>query len=91
MAPFIHLESSKPKGTENLYGLLHAIKNHLIISFKYYKYWEDELSERRVEPYALKEFKNRWYLIANDLKNKIVKIKLKIIFCLEYEDRRGFE
>jgi len=73
VAPFIHLESSKPKGTENLYGLLHAIKNHLIISFKYYKYWEDELSERRVEPYALKEFKNRWYLIANDLKNKIVK------------------
>ncbi len=27
LTPFIHLEKRKPQGTENLYGLLHAIKN----------------------------------------------------------------
>ena len=27
MTPFIHLEKRKPQRTENLYGILHAIKN----------------------------------------------------------------
>jgi hypothetical protein len=27
LTPFIHLEKRRPQGTENLYGLLHAIKN----------------------------------------------------------------
>jgi len=29
LKPFIHLEKRKPQGTDNLYGLLHAIKNKL--------------------------------------------------------------
>lgn len=69
----IHFEKRRPQGTENLYGLLHAIKNQVQINFTYRKYWEDELTERIVEPYALKEFKNRWYIVANDLKDKKVK------------------
>ncbi len=43
------------------------------ITFTYEKYWEDSLSTRTVEPYALKEFRNRWYVLANDLKNDVVK------------------
>ena len=66
LTPFIYLEKRKPQGTENLYGLLHAIKNRLQIKFSYQKYWEDEISHRTVEPYALKEFKNRWYVMAKD-------------------------
>ena len=50
-----------------MFGLLHSIKNNLIINFSYHKYWEDQPSDRKVEPLALKEFKNRWYLIARDL------------------------
>lgn len=69
----IHFEKRRPQGTENLYGLLHAIKNQVQINFTYQKYWEDELTERIVEPYALKEFKNRWYVLANDLKDNQVK------------------
>jgi len=69
----IHFEKRGPRGTENLYGLLHAIKNTLQISFAYHKYWEDEITHRIAEPYALKEFKNRWYVLANDLKDKRVK------------------
>jgi len=69
----IHFEKRKPKGTENFHGLLHAINNKLQISFTYQKYWEDAITHRTVEPYALKEFRNRWYLLANDLKDKQVK------------------
>lgn len=66
LKPFIHLEKRKPQGTDNLYGLLHAIKNKLQIKFTYQKFWEDESSERTAAPYGLKEFKNRWYLMAKD-------------------------
>ena len=69
----IHFEKRKPQGTENLYGLLHSIKNQVQIKFTYQKYWEGELTQRQVEPYALKEFRSRWYVLANDLKDRKVK------------------
>ncbi len=73
LAPFIHLEKRRPQGTENLYGILHSIKNKFQIKFSYQKFWEDEMSERTVEPYALKEFKNRWYIMAKDSKDSKIK------------------
>lgn len=73
LSDHIHFEKRRPQGTENLYGLLHAIKNKLQIRFTYLKYWEDNLTQRVAEPYALKEFKNRWYILANDLKDNKVK------------------
>lgn len=73
LTPFIHLEKRRPQGTENLYGLLHAIKNKLKIKFTYQKFWEEEVSKRLVEPYALKEFKNRWYILAKDSKDNNIK------------------
>lgn len=39
----------------------------------YQKYWEDELTERIVEPYALKKFKNRWYVLSKDLGDDKIK------------------
>jgi len=69
----IHFEKRRPQGTENLYGLLNAIKNQLQIKFTYQKFWEDELTKRNAEPYALKEFRNRWYVLANDLKDNLIK------------------
>ncbi len=73
LTPFIHLEKRRPQGTDNLYGLLHAIKNRLQIKFTYQKFWEEVLSQRLVEPYALKEFKNRWYIMAKDSKDNNIK------------------
>ena len=84
----IHFEKRRPAGTENLYGLLHAIKNKLQIKFEYHKFWEDEISQRCAEPYALKEFKNRWYILANDLKdNKIKSFALDRLSNLEITKR----
>lgn len=73
LTPFIHLEKRRPQGTENLYGLLHAIKNKFQIKFSYQKFWEEEISQRTTEPYAMKEFKNRWYLMAKDCKDDNIK------------------
>lgn len=69
----IHFETRKPKGTENLYGIIHAVKNNLKIRFTHYKFWDKTPTERSVEPYGLKEFKNRWYIVAKDDKDNIIK------------------
>jgi predicted DNA-binding transcriptional regulator YafY len=73
LSDHIHFEIRRPQGTENLYGLLHAIKNQLQIRFTYQKFWAEEISQRVAEPYALKEFQNRWYVLANDLRDNKVK------------------
>lgn len=70
---FIHLEQRRPTGTEHLYGLLHSIKNRLEVKFNYSKYWEEHTSHRQVASYGLKEYRNRWYLVARDFKDDLVK------------------
>lgn len=70
---FIHLESRRPLGTENLYGILHAIKNRFKIIFVYQNFWDEEFSHRLVEPYALKEYRNRWYVIGKDENDNKIK------------------
>ena len=73
LSKYIHFEKRRPQGTENLYGLLHAIKNGFQINFSYQKFWDDVAEKRSFEPYALKEFKNRWYVIGKDLKDEKIK------------------
>ena len=64
LSKYVYFEHRKPKGTEHLYGLLHAIKNKLQVNLSYQKIWSDEVTHRMVEPYALKESQNIWYVLA---------------------------
>lgn len=73
LSNYIHLERTRPKGTDHLYLLIHAIKNKLRIQFTYEKYWEDTITNRVVDSYALKEFKNRWYLLGKSVNDTYVK------------------
>ena len=73
LTPYVHLEQRRPQGTENISVLLHAIKNRLCIKFEHQKFWEEEISHRLAAPYALKEFRNRWYVIAADRKDGNIK------------------
>jgi predicted DNA-binding transcriptional regulator YafY len=73
LSPFVHMESRRPSGTENIHGLLHAIKNKLSIAFLYQKFDEETPSSRTVHPLGLKEFRNRWYLMAQDTKDNQIK------------------
>ncbi|TDX87094.1 helix-turn-helix transcriptional regulator [Epilithonimonas xixisoli] len=68
-------EKRQASGLHNLEGLVFAIKNSKIITFNYTKNWEGISTKRVVEPYALKEFKNRWYLLANEVDGKDLFIK----------------
>lgn len=72
-ANYIHLENRRPRGTEHLFGIMHAIKNQLIIKFTYHNYWKNTFSQRQPHAYALKEFRNRWYVLARDQKDNVVK------------------
>ena len=73
LASIVSAEQRGPAGTENMYGLLHAIKNCLQIKFLYRKFWNDEVKSRIVEPYLIKEFRNRWYVITIESKGNAVK------------------
>lgn len=63
----IFLDDKKSKGTDNFNGIIHAIKNKLIIEFLHHSYWNNEIKERKCLPVAIKEAQNRWYLFAYDL------------------------
>lgn len=68
-------EPRKSRGLNLLNGIIHAMQNSKVISFTYEKYWTTEKSERVVEPYALKEFHHRWYLLSNEFKSEKLFIK----------------
>jgi predicted DNA-binding transcriptional regulator YafY len=70
---YIHMEQQKPGGTEHLYGLLHAIRNRLLVTFTYESFQQETITDRTVAPLAMKEFRNRWYVIAEDQKDGIIK------------------
>lgn len=62
---FVQVEKAKPQGTEHFNTLLKAIKNRKVVALVYKKFEYDTSVEVFIEPYALKEFDGRWYLIGN--------------------------
>ncbi len=64
LSEFVFPEKRKPRGTENLSPLIHAIKRRLTVEFTYMKFKDPRPSVRKVMPYALKEGRGRWYLLA---------------------------
>lgn len=71
----IIIEKRKHFGTDNMHGLLHAIKNQLELKFTHEKFWKEnnEKQIRLVFPLALKEARNRWYLVVQDPKDSVYK------------------
>lgn len=64
MPDFVLAENRKPTGNEHFHFLVKAILANSEISFIYRKYFPEEESQIFVAPYALKESRNRWYLIG---------------------------
>ncbi|MDY0280339.1 MAG: WYL domain-containing protein [Salinivirgaceae bacterium] len=73
LSDIVHFEKRRPQGSEHLYGMMHAIRNNLQIRFFHQKFWDESETFRTIEPYALKEFKNRWYVVGKDLKDNRIK------------------
>jgi len=97
LASYVHLEKRRPQGMEHFNDVLSALRDRLIIRFRYEKYYGQSLSERNVEPLALKEFESRWYVLAKDLNDLAVKtFALDRISNLEltrqkYKLEKGFD
>ncbi|MBU4538356.1 MAG: WYL domain-containing protein [Weeksellaceae bacterium] len=59
-------EDRKSRGLHHLHGLVHAIMNRKLISVHYHSFSKDDKNTLVLEPYALKEFRHRWYLLAKE-------------------------
>ncbi|MBF8458313.1 WYL domain-containing protein [Kaistella sp. G5-32] len=59
-------EKRQASGLHHLDGIVHAIKNCKTISLQYKKFSETASHKKVLQPYAVKEFRNRWYLLANE-------------------------
>lgn len=73
MSKFLDFEKRRASGLEHFHGILHAIKNRFQLNFAYQSFWQNDAFIRKTNPYLLKEFKGRWYLIAKDLRDEKVK------------------
>ena len=73
LSPSVFLEKRKSLGTDLIHGIIHAIKNRLILEFTHQKHWEGFTTQRTVYPIAIKEAQQRWYLVALDKKDETVK------------------
>ena len=65
ISEFIHLsEVTNTEGLEYLEPLLNAIKKSKVISFTHENYTTFQHKEYIIEPYLLKEYLNRWYIVG---------------------------
>jgi len=63
---FVLPEKHQSKGTEHLFTLIDAIKRSLYIEFTYKKYTGEPDTNRILQPYVIKEFHERWYVIGRE-------------------------
>lgn len=73
LSPSVFLEKRRSLGTENIHGIIHAIQHCYVLKFTHKKHWEESISQREVNPIAIKESQQRWYLIALDKKDEKIK------------------
>jgi len=70
---YVLFDRTPTHGISYLYDILESIRKRKMISFDYYNVWEDSIKKRVVKPLGLKEFKQRWYLIAIEAKTEKIK------------------
>lgn len=71
---FVQFENTPmAKGTDLLPTLLQAIKETREVRFRYTSFTDEKETERLLQPYLLKEYRNRWYVIGKDVDGGKVK------------------
>ncbi len=53
-----------PSGQQYLQPIIEAMKENRVLNITYHSYWKDEESNFDVQPYCVKLFRQRWYLVA---------------------------
>lgn len=59
-----------PEGMEHLQTIIKAIKNSHLLIIEYQKFDDSEGYSTLIEPYCLKVFRQRWYLLGNNTTNE---------------------
>ena len=53
-----------PSGQEYLQTIIEAMKENCVLNMTYHSYWKDEENTFDVQPYCIKLFRQRWYMVA---------------------------
>lgn len=53
-----------PSGQEYLQPIIDAMKENRVLNITYYSYWKDEENTFDVQPFCVKLFRQRWYMVA---------------------------
>ena len=61
-----------PSGKKYLQPIIDAMKKNRLIHFTYYNYWRDDYRQHCVEPYCVKLFRQRWYMVGKMLGANVV-------------------
>lgn len=61
-----------PSGREYLQPIIEAMKKNRLIHFTYYNYWRDDYRQHCVEPYCVKLFRQRWYMVGKMLGANVI-------------------
>ena len=78
-----------PEGQEFLPIILEALKNNTVLSMSYQSFFRDEENTFDVEPYCLKLFHQRWYLVARSpYYNKVMIYALDRVHYLDTTSSR---
>ena len=69
---YIQFDGKQFTGYRHIKTILNAIMQGRVIKIMYKKF-EGEQKERKVNPYLLKQYRNRWYLVGHDYKNEKIR------------------
>ena len=53
-----------PSGQDYLQPIIEAMKENRVLNMTYHSYWKDEENSFDVQPYCVKLFRQRWYMVA---------------------------
>ncbi|MBO4805444.1 MAG: WYL domain-containing protein [Paludibacteraceae bacterium] len=81
-----------PSGQEHLPAIIDAMKTNTQLKITYQSYWKKESNTFNINPYCLKLFKQRWYLVAyNPYYNRVIIYATDRILKLWRVDEERFQ
>lgn len=67
-----------PSGQKHLSAIIEAMKDSMTLSVTHASFWKDTTATFEVEPYCVKVFRQRWYMLARSVKYGNIRV-----YCLD--------
>ncbi|GHT78265.1 WYL domain-containing protein [Bacteroidia bacterium] len=62
-----------PSGQRFLTTIIEAMRDEVCVKFQYQAFWMDNVGDFEIEPYCLKIFKQRWYVIGKNRSINVIR------------------